>query len=119
MELLIQVVAAPIIGAMPFVLSLLVCWFCSSWRRWLAAVLALISGSIFLFEFFSASVGGNLTGLIWMLSLPVVSIATVVLYLMEKLSRRLKKSESLAAFQSGNEALPNNGVDAKGSIDRV
>ncbi len=83
MELLIQLVAAPVIGVMPFALSLLVCWVCSSWRRWLAVFLAVISGSIFLFEVYSAAVGGNLFGLIWALSLPFVSIAIVILYAME------------------------------------
>ena len=106
MELPIEVVATPIIGVMPFLIGLLVCWYCSSWRRWLAAVLALITGCIFLFEVYSASVSGNLTGLLWMLSLPVVLVATVVLYLMEKLARQLKKQETATADQdSGSTDL--------------
>ncbi len=123
MELLVQFVAAPVIGVIPFAISLLMCWFCNSWRRWLAVVLALISGSIFFFEVYSATVGGNLTGLIWMLSLPVVSIAVVVLYVMEKMSRNLRKSASHTASPSsnkgGNKVLPNGGLEAQGSNDRV
>ncbi len=117
MELLIQFVAAPVIGIMPFLICLLVCWFCSSWRRWLAAVLVFSSGAIFLFEVYNASVGGNLTGLIWMLSLPVVFVAAGVLYLMEKLARRLKQPESAVPVSSGDGVLPNNRANAKDSIE--
>ncbi len=119
MELLIQFVAAPVIGVIPFLICLLVCWFCSSWRRWVAAVLVISSGAIFLFEVYNASVGGNLTGLIWMLSLPIVFIATGVLYLMEKLARRLKKTESLVSVSSGDGVLPNNSVNVKDSIEDI
>lgn len=114
MELFVQLVAAPLVGIIPFSISLLMCWLCSSCRRWLAVALALFSGAIFLFEVYSASVRGNLTGLIWMLSLPVVLIAVVVLYVLEKVSMRLEKSESLAALESRDKALPNHGADAKG-----
>jgi hypothetical protein len=99
------------IGVMPFAISLLVCWVCTSWRQWLAVVLAIVTGAIFLFEIYSSSVGGNLTGLIWILSLPFVSIAVVALYVLEKVSSPLKRSESQGPSQSGDEQEPNNPTD--------
>ena len=119
MELLIQFVAVPVIGVIPFLICLLVCWFCSSWRRWIAAALVLMSGSIFLFEVYNASVGGNLTGLIWILSLPIVFIAAGVLYLMEKLAKRLQKPESSVPVPSGDGVVENSLANTKNSIKDI
>ena len=108
------------IGVMPFAISLRVCWVCSSWRRRLAVILTLVTGAIFLGEICGGLFFGfNLTGLIWMLSFPFVSIAVVALYVIEKFSRSLKRSEIHGASPSSDEPIPNNGMDAKGSVSRV
>ena len=101
------------IGVMPFAISFRLCWVCTSRRRGLAVVLALITGAIFLIEISS---GGTLQGFIWILSFPFVSISVVTLYVTEMISRTLTRSKSHDALHSGDEPTPNN---AKGSVDRA
>lgn len=81
---------ALLVGAIPFVASLLLAFVASSWRRWLAVALSIIAGAILAFEIYSASLDGNLTGLIWMISTPVVVIALVVLSFLEWSARSAK-----------------------------
>ena len=110
----VQIGIALAIGVIPFAISLLVCWVCTSWRQWLAIFLAIVTGAIFLFEIYSSSVGGNLTGLIWILSLPLVSIAIVALYVLEKVSSPLKRSKSQDPSQSSDEPEPNHPMEQSG-----
>ena len=92
-------------GVIPFAISLRVCWVCTFWRRQLAVVLAIVTGAIFLLEIYGSILGGTLTGLIWVISFPFVSIALVTLYVTEKFSRSRTRSESHDVSHGGDEPI--------------
>lgn len=77
-----------VIGLTPLMISLLLACFATSWRKWVSTILVLIAGSIFAFELYSGWLGGNLTGLIWIMSTPFIAVTLLALSAIEYLSRR-------------------------------
>lgn len=68
------------------VLVLLV--FSTGWRRWVAAAVAVPTAGVLAVELYSGWVGGTLTGLLWILSLPLVLVAVGLLSAAELILRR-------------------------------
>jgi len=66
---------------------------CRSWRRGLALGLALLAGVIFAFEIYSKTQDGNLTGLFWIFSLPVIVLGLIFVFVFEYNSTRFTGGE--------------------------
>lgn len=79
-----------VIGLTPLMISLLLACFATSWRKWASTILVLIAGSVFAFECYSGWLGGNLTGLVWIMSTPFIAVTLLALSAIECLSRRTK-----------------------------
>jgi uncharacterized membrane protein len=77
-----------VVGVLPLAATALLALYFRSWRRWAAVALLVLTGGVFALEIYSASVGGSLTGLVWILSTPAVVIALLVLILLERITRR-------------------------------
>ena len=75
--------ASILIGSLPCLACLLCAVGCQSWRRGLALGLALIAGGIFAFEIYSKTQDGNLTGLFWVFSLPVIVVGLILVLVFE------------------------------------
>ncbi len=82
-----------VIGLTPLIISLLLAFLATSWRKWVSATLALIAGIIFAFELYSGSLGGNLTGLVWIMSTPFIAVTLLALSATECLSRWTKAAK--------------------------
>jgi len=69
--------------AVPSMLCVLLAVVCTGWRRWVAVAILVPVGGVFAFESYSASQGGNLTGLFCMLTTPGVLVGLLILFILE------------------------------------
>jgi hypothetical protein len=97
------------VGVIPLTFSLLLAAFTKSWRRWLAIALILFAGSIFVFELYSGSLEGNLTGLIWIITTPFIAIAIVTISVLEwsSRSRRFDHADDAGKTRINKRTEPN------------
>lgn len=81
-----------LIGSIPLGISIVLTLHATAWRRWLAAGIAASAGVILAFEIYSALQGGNLTGLIWMLTTPILLLFMLAVVILQGAARRRSKS---------------------------
>jgi hypothetical protein len=83
-----------LIGSIPMGISIVLTLYATGWRRWLAASTAAVAGLILAFEIYSSTQGGNLTGLIWMLTTPILFLFMLAVVILQGAARRRSKRAS-------------------------
>jgi len=84
---------ALLIGIVPLVFVVLLTAWTTRWRRWIAAILAATTAGVLAFEIYSNLQEGNLTGLIWILSTPVIVLLAALLGVAEWFDKSPRRSK--------------------------